>query len=155
MNKYFKRTVSICLVLVMVVAMGIVTNAAENDLYSARFITSEDEISLLSDLYDKDNVYTNSGSFTVDKISAVSGEGKNIRVWFPNEGTQDVTVSLIRYKWLGLSEENVLNFTVAAGKNVYKEYHSDNADKGDYKVILTTSSGSKIKGYLRVRQYAN
>ena len=40
MNKYFKRTVSICLVLVMVVAMGIVTNAAENDLYSARFITS-------------------------------------------------------------------------------------------------------------------
>lgn len=120
MNKYFKRTVSICLVLVMVVAMGIVTNAAENDLYSARFITSEDEISLLSDLYDKDNVYTNSGSFTVDKISAVSGEGKNIRVWFQNEGTQDVTVSLIRYKWLGLSEENVLNFTVAAGKNVYK-----------------------------------
>ena len=155
MNKYFKRTVSICLVLVMVVAMGIVTNAAENDLYSARFITSEDEISLLSDLYDKDNVYTNSGSFTVDKISAVSGEGKNIRVWFQNEGTQDVTVSLIRYKWLGLSEENVLNFTVAAGKNVYRGYHSDNADKGDYKVILTTSSGSKIKGYLRVRQYAN
>ena len=155
MNKYFKRTVNICLVLVMVVAMGIVTNAAENDLYSARFITSEDEISLLSDLYDKDNVYINSGSFTVDKISAVSGEGKNIRVWFQNEGTQDVTVSLIKYKWLGLSEENVLNFTVAAGKNVYKEYHSDNADKDDYKVILTTSSGSKIKGYLRVRQYAN
>ena len=39
MNKYFKRAISVCVVLVMVVAMGIVTNAAENDLYSARFIT--------------------------------------------------------------------------------------------------------------------
>ena len=134
MNKYFKRTVSICLVLVMVVAMGIVTNAAENDLYSARFITSEDEISLLSDLYDKDNVYTNSGSFTVDKISAVSGEGKNIRVWFQNEGTQDVTVSLIRYKWLGLSEENVLNFTVAAGKK--EKSLSVNCDSFRYRRVL-------------------
>ena len=153
MNKTLKKTVSICLILVMVIAMSVVSNASEKDLYSAHLIDSEDGISLTSDLYDKDNVYTNSGSFTTDKISAVSGEGENIRVWFQNEGSQSVNVKLVKYELFGLSEKTVLSFTVGSGKNVYKEYFDDNADKGTYRVKLTSSSGSKIKGYLRVRQY--
>lgn len=154
MKSNLRRLINTGMVLVMLMSMTIMAAAGEGDIYSA-YLTDDDSIMLISDLYDKSNVYSNKGTFTTGDITAVSGDGNIIRVWFKNEGTQGVQVKLIKSTMLGLSEKTVVSFSVPAGSNVYKEYEADGADSGKYRVKLIADSGSKIKGYLRVRQLEN
>lgn len=153
MKSKLKTMISVLLSVIMIFAMTVVSNADEIDLYNGYIDTLENGTALVSDLYDDSNINTNEGSFSTGKFKATKDAGDHIRVWFRNDGTQAVTVKLIRYTNLGLSKDTVLTFSVGAGNNIYRAYNVDGADNGTYQVVITPNSGSKVKGYLRVRQY--
>jgi hypothetical protein len=152
MRKDKRIFVNVILALVMVFTMAGSAYAAEffYGAVSGGDTGDDDLISAILDLYDNDDVYTNSGTFHTGEMKAVKGEGKTIRVWFKNEGTQGATVTL--YKCGLLSDSSVVTFSVSAGSNKYKEYYASNADKGTYRVKIVSNSGEKVDGYLRLKQ---
>jgi hypothetical protein len=148
MRKDKRIFVNVILALVMVFTMAGSAYAAEffNGAVSGGDTGDDDLISAILD----HDVYTNSGTFHTGEMKAVKGEGKTIRVWFKNEGTQGATVTL--YKCGLLSDSSVVTFSVSAGSNKYKEYYASNADKGTYRVKIVSNSGEKVDGYLRLKQ---
>ena len=95
-------------------------------------------------------------SYITEKLSAEYNGGENIRVWFANDSSEDVNITIIR---CGLfSEQVALTFSVDAGEQDYRDYFDTRAENYKYKICLestdTDTSAEKniISGELRIRQ---
>lgn len=107
------------------------------------------DMGILALLYENTNVFGPDGNFVTTEFATPSTNSNNINVYFYNKGTSIVTVTLEKKGFFG-GWSKVGSFTVAAGKELYKEMAG--ASGTTYRIKIDTSTGADIKGHLRARQ---
>lgn len=108
-----KKVMSLFLALVMSFALAAPAFAAEPG-------DGDEGIMPLMQLYPNDPINIRSGSM-VGPVTTTPGQGDHIRVWFRNDGTESVTVTLLDWntravlgtKFVGAGAQEPLEYTIA------------------------------------------
>lgn len=101
-------------------------------------------------LYDNDR-FSGKASADSTEFTATKGSGNTIRVWYDNQESSSVTVTLYKYGWFGLKEA-VLTFDVSGNGDKWDVYTESGADSGTYYINVEANDGGNITGYLRANQ---
>lgn len=152
MSRGVRYLAGICLAAGVLLALVVVVNVLFGGRGAVSNAAVNGEKTAVMDLYYIDDVYTNSGDFNTDSFSATKGNGDNLRIIFKNEGSQGANVKLFRYGIFGLNRKEVLSFSTDAGQTFSMKYSAGNADRGTYKVRISSQSGSKVDGALKISQ---
>lgn len=86
-------------------------------------------------------------NFTTDEF--VAGNNHDINVYFQNSGAAKENVNLQKKGSLG-KWSDLPSFSVSVGDEAYQAY--DVTSGKTYRVVISSSTGDKISGYLRVKQ---
>lgn len=152
MSRGVRYLAGICLAAGVLLVVVVVVNIFFGERGAVSNAAVNGEKPAVMDLYDSDYVYTNSGDYNIESFSAMKGHGDNIQIIFKNEGSQGADVKLFRYGIFGLSSKEVLSFSTDAGQTSSMKYSAGNADRGTYRVKISSQSGSKLDGALKVSQ---
>lgn len=98
-------------------------------------------------LYDNPDISSKSEFDTYD-FSTPSDNSYDIRVWFGNQGSDGVKVSL--YKETKSESKSMGSFSVSAGTNAFKDFSG--SEGTTYHIVIDSDNGGVVRGYLRARQ---
>lgn len=99
-------------------------------------------------LYDDDRLGGKASVVSTD-FTATDGSGNTISVWYDNQESSSVKVTLYKYGWFGMKDV-VLEFDVAGNDDERKEYIASKASR--YYVNISSNDGGNVTGHLQVNQ---
>ncbi|MDO5784741.1 MAG: S-layer homology domain-containing protein [Eubacteriales bacterium] len=103
-------------------------------------------------LYNDTKLDGSVGTNVTDSFSSTPGNGTIIRTWYQNTAPVEAHVYLQKLNTTTNEFEDVVSFSVASGKDGWKEYTATDTDSATYRVRIYADSGKDVTGALRVVQ---